>query len=207
MNNSLSISTLFGGILGFMAIALSYIVVMERTSKRVWHGESPADVAKQPNYLENPGKWAAFLENYTQKFVATRSNDDGILQRKVRAFGNFMEYVPLAMLFILLLELASSPAWLLWFLGSVLTIARIAHAWGVIKTYGPSPFRAVGFFLTWFVYLLGAGACIYYGAIELLQYKLQELLPMQDLRTQTIKMSVIFCCLFPVPYSLFNFTA
>ena len=168
MNYPLPISTLFVGILGLMAIALSYIVAIERTSNRVWHGESKADVSNQPNYLENPGKWAAFLENYTQKFVATKKRDDGILQRKVRAFGNFMEYVPLALLFILLLEFASSPAWLLWFLGSVLTIARIAHAWGVIKTYGPSPSRAIGFFLTWLVYLLGASACIYYGAIELL---------------------------------------
>ena len=91
MNISLPISSLFGGIFGFMAIALSYNVVIERTSNRVWHGESKADIANQPNYLEKPGKWANFLENYTQKFVATRSGDDGMLQRKVRAFGNFVE--------------------------------------------------------------------------------------------------------------------
>lgn len=167
MNNPLPISTLFAGIFGFMAIALSYIVVMERTSNRVWHGESQADVSNQPNYLENPGKWATFLENYTQKFITTK-RDDGILQRKVRAFGNFMEYVPLALLLIILLELISSPAWLLWLLGILLTIARIAHAWGVIKTYGPSFSRAVGFFLTVLVYLLGAGACLYYGAMGVL---------------------------------------
>jgi uncharacterized membrane protein YecN with MAPEG domain len=79
-----------------------------------------------------------------------------------------MEYVPLALLLIILLELISSPAWLLWLLGILLTIARIAHAWGVIKTYGPSPSRAVGFFLTGLVYLLGAGACLYYGAMGVL---------------------------------------
>lgn len=167
MNYPLPISTLFGGIFGFMAIALSSIVVIERTSNRVWHGESKADIANQPNYLENPGKWATFLENYTQKFLTTK-RDDGILQRKVRAFGNFMEYVPLALLLIILLELISSPAWLLWLLGILLTIARIAHAWGVIKTYGPSPNRAVGFFLTVLVYLLGAGACLYYGVMGVL---------------------------------------
>ena len=168
MNNYLPISTLFGGIFGFMAIALSSIVVIERTSNRVWHGESQVDISNQPNYLEKPGKWAAFLENYTQKFITTKSDDDGILQRKVRAFGNFIEYVPLALLLIILLELISSPAWLLWLLGILLTIARIAHAWGVIKTYGPSPGRAWGFFLTWLVYLLGAGACLYYGVMGVL---------------------------------------
>ena len=141
---------------------------MERTRNRVWHGESSADVSDQPDYLDKPGKWAAFLENYTQKFVATKSSDDGVLQRKVRAFGNFMEYVPLALLLIILLESSGSPAWLLWLLGVVLTLARIAHAWGVIRIYGPSPFRAIGFFLTWLVYLLGAGACLYYGVTGIL---------------------------------------
>ena len=148
MNNFLPISTLFGGILGLGAIALSYIVVMERTRNRVWHGESSADVSNQPNYLEKPGKWAAFLESYTQKFVTTKSDDDGILQRKVRAFSNFTEYVPLALLLILMLELINAPTGLLWLLGIVLTFGRIAHAWGVITTYGPSPLRATGFFLT-----------------------------------------------------------
>ncbi len=56
-----------------------------------------------------------------------------------------------------------SKTWLLWLLGSVLTIGRIAHAYGVIKTYGPSPARAIGFFMTWFVYAVGASACVYYS--------------------------------------------
>ena len=168
MNNYLPISTFFAGILGLMAIALSYIVVMERTSTRVWHGKSPTDVSNQPNYLEQPGKWAAFLEKYTRKFVTTKSHDDGVLQRKVRAFGNFVEYVPLALLLLLMLELIAAPVWLLWFLGIALTLARIAHACGVIRTYGPSALRAIGFFLTWIVYLLGAGTCLYYGVVGVL---------------------------------------
>ena len=168
MNNSLPISTLFGGIFGLMAIALSYIVVMERTRNRVWHGESSADVSNQPDYLEKPGKWAAFLENYTQKFVVTKSHEDGVLQRKVRAFGNFMEYVPLALLLIILLEINGAPVLSIWFLGIALMLARIAHAWGVIGTYGPSPLRAIGFFLTWMVYLFGAGVCLYCGMTGIL---------------------------------------
>ena len=168
MTSLIPISTLFIGLHGLIAFALSYIVVMERTSIRVWHGESKADVSNQPNYLENLGKWAAFIESYTQKSVTTKTSDDGLLQRKVRAYGNFTEYVPLALLFILALELMHSPIWLLWLLGSALTVGRIAHAWGLIKTYGPSPGRAIGFFLTWFVYIIGAGACIYYGVAGIL---------------------------------------
>lgn len=163
MSNPVPIATLFIGFNGLIAFVLSYIVVMERTSTRVWHGEMRSDISNQPDYLKNPGKWAASIEAYTQKSVSTKDQDDGLLQRKVRAFGNFIEYTPLALLFILTLELADSPHGLLWLLGGALSIGRIAHAWGLIKTYGPSPGRAVGFFLTWFVYLVGAGACIYYG--------------------------------------------
>lgn len=115
------ISTLFIGLNGFIAFALSYIVVTERTSTRVWHGVSKEEVANQPNYLDKPGKWVAFVENYTQKSVATKTSDDGLLQRKVRAFENFTEYVPLGLLFIVALDLMSSPTWLLWLLGRVLS--------------------------------------------------------------------------------------
>lgn len=161
--NLIPISTLFIGINGFIAFALSYVVAMERTKTRVWHGESKEDVVMQPDYLEKPNAWAAFFENLTLKLVETKVKDDGILQRQVRAHSNFTEYVPLGLLLIIALELMNSASVLIWFLGSCLTIARIAHAWGLIKTYGPSPGRAFGFFLTWFVYLVGSGACIFYG--------------------------------------------
>ena len=37
-----------------------------------------------------------------------------------------------------------------------------------ITTYGPSLGRAVGFFLTGLVYIVGASLCIYYGIVGLL---------------------------------------
>lgn len=166
--NFIPISTLFIGLNGFIAFVLSYVVAMERTRTRVWHGESKEDIVIQPNYLEHPNTWATFFERYTQNHIVTTS-DDGVLQRKVRAHSNFAEYVPHGLLFIVALELMHSQSWFLWMLGGTLTFARIAHAWGLIKTYGPSPGRAIGFFLTWFVYLVGASACVYYGIIEFFQ--------------------------------------
>lgn len=160
--NLIPISTFFIGINGFIALILSYIVAMERTKIRVWHGESKQDVTLQPDYLEKPNAWAAFLDNLTQKLVDTKAKDDGILQRKVRAHSNFTEYVPLALLLIMALELMNATSVIIWFLGACLIIARIAHAWGLIKIYGPSPGRAFGFFLTWFVYFIGSAACIFY---------------------------------------------
>ena len=165
---SIPISAFFIGLHGFIAFALYYIVVMERTTTRIWHGETEIEVVNQPNYLENPNQWAAFVESYTQKSAITKTANDGVLQRKVRAYGNFTEYVPLGLLFVMTLELMHSPPWMLWLIGSALTIGRFAHAWGLLKTYGPSPGRAIGFFLTWFVYVVGAGSCIYYAITGLL---------------------------------------
>ena len=194
--NEIPISTLFIGINGLIALLLSYIVAMERTRTRVWHGESPEDVAMQPKYPK-PNAWAAFIENLTQKSAGGSSgadrlgtssesqaaplwgsrfeqaqkivttSDDGILPRKVRAHGNFTEYVPLGLLFLMALE-SMQQNWLVWLLGSTLTLGRIAHAYGLIKTYGPSPERAISFFLTWFIYGVGAGACIYFGLMGII---------------------------------------
>ena len=156
MNTAIPISTLFIGLNGFTAFVLSYIVVEERTKTRVWHGESKEDVVMQPEPLANPTAWVSRVESVSQKLSATHTEDNGVLQRKVRAFGNFAEYVPLGLLFIIALELMHSPSGLLWLLGGTLTFARIVYAWGVSGTYGPSIGRAIGFFATWFVYLVGA---------------------------------------------------
>ena len=160
--NLIPISTLFIGINGIIALVLTNIIVMARTRTKLWHGESKEDIVRQPDPLINPNIVAATVERLSTKILSNQFEDEGALQRKVRAYGNFTEYVPLALLFIIALELMQSTG-LVWLLGSTLTVARIAHGWGLIKTYGPSPGRAIGFFLTLFVYLVGAIACIYYG--------------------------------------------
>lgn len=162
------LSMLFIGLNGIIAFVLSYMAATERTRARVWHGESKEDVVKQPDPLANPSAWAATIERLSQKLSVGNVQDDGILQRKVRAHGNFAEYVPQGLLFVVGLELMNAHVWLLWLLGSTLTLARIAHAYGVITKYGPSIGRAIGFFLTWFVYIVGSIACLYYSTLSLI---------------------------------------
>jgi uncharacterized protein len=65
--NVIPISALFIGLNILIAFTLSYIVVMERLSTRVWHGESKEDVALQPDYLKNPTLWVTFIEKYRQQ--------------------------------------------------------------------------------------------------------------------------------------------
>ncbi|MBD3884934.1 MAPEG family protein [Phormidium tenue FACHB-886] len=166
--NLVPISTLFIGLNGLIAFALSYIAASERVKARVWHGESKDDVVMQPDPLMNPSPWVLTIERLTQRQLKKGEIDAGDLQRKVRAHGNFAEYVPHGLLLIVALELMQVQAWLIWLLGGMLSIARIAHAYGVITKYGPSVSRATGFFLTWFVYIIGSIACLYYGCKGLL---------------------------------------
>ncbi|HEY9908593.1 MAG TPA: MAPEG family protein [Thermosynechococcaceae cyanobacterium] len=163
MSALIPISTFFIGCHGLLALGLSYQVAMERTRTRIWHGTTPAEIASQPNYLKQPNAWAAFVEKLTQQSVATKEVDDGVLQRTIRAHGNFTEYVPLGLLFLIVLEWMQAASGLLWLLGATLILARIAHAWGLLQTYGPSPGRAIGFFGTWLVYIVGSVACLYYS--------------------------------------------
>ncbi|MGJ3247346.1 MAG: MAPEG family protein [Elainellaceae cyanobacterium] len=43
----------------------------------------------------------------------------------MRAYGNFTEYVPLGLLFVITLELMGAVPWLIWLSGCTLTIGRI----------------------------------------------------------------------------------
>jgi uncharacterized protein len=74
---------------------------------------------------------------------------DSILARRMRVQANFIEYVPLALLLMALLELAGLARHWLWLFGSVLVIARVLHAVGLGGSAGVSFGRYWGTVLTW----------------------------------------------------------
>lgn len=77
----------------------------------------------------------------------------------VRAHANAIEYLPLALVLLMLIELGGAAAWLLHALGASLLIGRLAHAQGLlVRGGGVSPGRFIGTFLTWGV--LSAAAAI-----------------------------------------------
>lgn len=90
----------------------------------------------------------------------------GELERAVRAQANFCEYVPLALLMLLLLEAVGAlPAVVLHVLGLMLVIGRIAHGFfGLNRSAATTRGRFVGTFLTWLMLvacgLLGLGYAI-----------------------------------------------
>lgn len=75
------------------------------------------------------------------------------LERRMRAHGNAVEYLPLALLELALLERADTPATLLYALGGTLILARVSHAIGLSRSRGRSVGRALGMLGTWLVML------------------------------------------------------
>ena len=77
------------------------------------------------------------------------------LTRAIRCHGNAIEYIPIALLLILVLELNDAPAFLLHGLGSALFLGRLMHCWGLNQSSGASPGRYYGTLTTWVV-IVGA---------------------------------------------------
>lgn len=82
--------------------------------------------------------------------------EDVTLTRRIRAHGNFTEYVPLALLLIALVE-ASKNLHAALALAAVLLIARLAHAAGTLA--GVTWLRGIGMLAT-FVTLFGGIAVL-----------------------------------------------
>ena len=67
--------------------------------------------------------------------------DDAILKRRIRAHGNFAEYVPIQVLLLLCAELQGTPAWVLHLFGLAIIISRAAHAWSISQVSEPIVIR------------------------------------------------------------------
>lgn len=79
--------------------------------------------------------------------------DDRELERRVRAHGNASEYVPLALVLLLVAELSGLGSVWLHVAGIALVGSRVAHAFGLTRSAGTSPGRFVGTLGTWLVIL------------------------------------------------------
>lgn len=76
--------------------------------------------------------------------LGTEGDED--LLRSVRAHGNLMEHVPVALLLMACFELNGGRAWLLHIVGASLLVGRCIHAWSLLRGFDPG--RVVGMVLT-----------------------------------------------------------
>lgn len=77
------------------------------------------------------------------------------LETAIRVHGNFAEYVPFALLVIVLVEAAGFSRYWVHALGIALIAGRLAHAYGLSAAKQPSRARVVGVTLTFAVLVIG----------------------------------------------------
>ena len=87
--------------------------------------------------------------------VGIGDGGDRHLALAMRAFGNFAEYAPLALVLFVLLELSGGPRLAVHLCAGGFVVGRIAHAFGISRSSGESIGRAVGMTLS-FVSMLVA---------------------------------------------------
>ncbi|MGG5810808.1 MAPEG family protein [Falsiroseomonas sp. CW058] len=92
--------------------------------------------------------------------VALGTGQHRLVERAVRAHGNFAEYVPLALLVLALLEINRLPDWGLHALGTALLAGRALHAAGISREPEVLRFRVTGMSLTFAVLGIGAAALL-----------------------------------------------
>lgn len=89
---------------------------------------------------------------------------DAQMQRRIRAHGNFAEYVPLILLLMLLLEIAgTTPVWLLHTLGVALVVARLLHGYALSFSEHFFFGRFGGTLVTFIVLLVTGALCLWRG--------------------------------------------
>jgi uncharacterized protein len=105
---------------------------------------------------------ALMLFTLTMTVIVTRmttktdlgDGDNPLMSRRIRAHGNFVEYVPMGLILLGLNEVSGASAIWLWTIGALLLVGRILHAAGMIFTISPS--RVIGMMLTNWSLLIGA---------------------------------------------------
>jgi uncharacterized membrane protein YecN with MAPEG domain len=75
------------------------------------------------------------------------------LQQAIRTQANFIEYVPFCLILLTIIATMPISPYYLHLSGSVLVLARILHAMGLLKESGYSRHRYWGTLLTWILIL------------------------------------------------------
>ncbi|HET7557257.1 MAG TPA: MAPEG family protein [Rhodanobacteraceae bacterium] len=97
--------------------------------------------------------------------VGLGTGGDESLARAIRAHANAIEYLPIALLLLLILELDQTRAWILHVFGIVLIVGRILHAIGLSSHAGTSFGRFVGTALTMLVIFVMAVLLLWQFAV------------------------------------------
>jgi uncharacterized membrane protein YecN with MAPEG domain len=88
-----------------------------------------------------------------REHVSLGAGEVSDLEAAIRAHGNFIEYVPFALILLMLTESTGTPSWLLHALGGTLLVGRLLHAYGIRQPGSTNNYRKYGAALTWLMIL------------------------------------------------------
>ncbi len=88
--------------------------------------------------------------------VAIGAGGEAAIERAARVQANFSEYVPMALILLLLAEIQGGSPLVLHAIGLALVVGRAAHAFGVSQAAEDHRWRTLGMTLTFFA-IIGGG--------------------------------------------------
>jgi len=94
--------------------------------------------------------WKVIVERQRSK-VGLGDGGDPDLQRAIRVHANFIEYTPLALVLLALVDVMAEYDWLVHGFGIALVVSRLLHAQGLGATAGYSRGRYFGTLGSWLV--------------------------------------------------------
>lgn len=99
--------------------------------------------------------------------VSVGDGGDEGLMKAIRAHGNLIEYAPIGLILIGLLEYRGASSILVLVLASAFVLGRYMHGLAFEKFEGKNPFRMLGTILTWLTILVASivGLLDGYGVI------------------------------------------
>lgn len=92
----------------------------------------------------------------TKTRILLGSGTDDTLLMRIRAQGNFIEYVPMALILLGLVEIQGGGSTVLWAISGLLIVGRALHAIGMLASVLPA--RGLGMGLTFASMLTAIGA-------------------------------------------------
>jgi uncharacterized membrane protein YecN with MAPEG domain len=81
--------------------------------------------------------------------ISLGDGDNSQMSRAIRIHGNAIEYIPLALLLMLIYELNGGVRLALYIAGGVLVVSRLLHAFGLWSSDEPGLGRGAGQIATW----------------------------------------------------------
>lgn len=105
------------------------------------------------------------FREYFRIALGAQSQNEENWKRAERAQHSFVEFVPLCLLLVFLIEAHGAPRGVLHGLCSMLLVARIFHAYGVGRDNLANSLRLIGTQTTYLVLMISSLACIYYGIV------------------------------------------